>query len=217
MFRFLFIPAALTLAGLTLGGCEPSNGQMATFAGPLDQHARQLENDLAAERDKTAQMTKRCELLTDEIAKLRWREEQLNLQIQAIGDAPRQREALQRQVQALQGQIEILRQQVITLGGTPPPREALPPLVPPRTAPAVASMSAATAPRAYAPATAPAATTCPAAAAPPAVRAWATPPTTAPAPRPLPATRPAGPKETPASLAPLSPPEDVPPSPQESR
>jgi len=231
MLRFPFILAVAMLVCLALASCEPSSNQMMTFAGPADQHARQLEADLAAEREKTAQLTKRCEQLADEMAKLRGREQQLSLQVQAIGEAPRQRDFYQRQVLALTAQAEALRAQVITLGGTPAAPEPLPPLPSPRAGAAVTSLPSATPPPIYMPTTAPALPASrPAAAIPrenfaaPAASTPA-PPTTAPAAAPPPTTRPAtlpatrlaaATKAAPPA-APLAPPEDITPSTQESR
>ena len=107
----------LTSLAMLLPGC-PVAGPPAGGAVSQEERNRLLQVQVNASSERIAELQARCDKLDIEIRRLSSLNHQLEEQLKAVGDAPRQRDMYKRQVRDLTAEVERLRTR-LQLSGIP--------------------------------------------------------------------------------------------------
>lgn len=118
------IPTLALLAAVGLGGCEPEENGLGPPIEPRlpqkDQKDVEIER-LQAEADswhaRAEELGARCEQLTEKVEELKFINQQLSKQLQAVGDAPGQRDHYKKLATELGLEILRLTRRIRTLEG----------------------------------------------------------------------------------------------------
>lgn len=114
MSRLILILTACALSGCGMVGPKPMEyGSTAD----IEKRLASLEAQLKAANDHQAETQATCDELTQQIAKLKFANQQLSRQLEAVGDAPRQRDQLRQQVARLEADLATARQELNRVQG----------------------------------------------------------------------------------------------------